>query len=101
MKEKELLKQCKFYKGEETNPFPFEDRDARNFWLFEADFVRFSIRQMNGDEELKLYKKLGGKDFPIPPLLLYCMWYYWSKYCNFDDDLAPFYEMVERYITAR
>jgi hypothetical protein len=100
MKEKELLKQCKFYKGEETNPFPWEDRDARNFWLFEADFVYFSIRQMNGEEKLTCYKKVGGKDFPIPPLLLYFMWHYWSKYCYYDDDLTPFYEMVERYIKA-
>lgn len=37
MKKEEMLKLCKYYKGEEENPYGFSD-DNRRFWRFECNY---------------------------------------------------------------
>ncbi len=101
MTKQELLKQCKFYRGEEA--CPFNDAETHDFWMYEAYFVNFSLLGESLKDALDDYKREGGKSFPIPDLLLSIMWHFWTKYGDFGytGNISPFYEMVDKYIETK
>lgn len=77
MAKKELLKQCRFYNGEERNPYADADGNAVYFWQAENTFFHHDGKAHSSDEEF--YKALGGKDYPgIPRALLITLFSYWS-----------------------
>ena len=56
----ELIKQCKYYKGEEKSPYN-SNGDTDWFWDMERVYVK-SNGECEGEEEI--YRRLGGKSYP-------------------------------------
>lgn len=64
MTREELIRQCRYYKGEEANPFG-EGGDSAMFWSYE---IWWTERMLNGDTDvlafyLSLYERVGLTDF--------------------------------------
>lgn len=95
MTKKELLKQCRYYKGEEHSPYG--DLNLNWFWEMERVYVA-----NNGEfgGECDLYNVIGDRRFPgIPFPLLIVMFTSWSKYVfDVKTALPDFYEKVEYYL---
>lgn len=85
-KEEALLASCKYYKGEDANPFSGIDQDKSMFWEYEKLWVGLSLNDSSFSEELKQLDKAGLGDFgvhqPIPlslVALLYNRYDHWLE----------------------
>lgn len=68
---KELVKHCRYYKGESNNPFEGKDSTKAALWLYERTWV-MDFNNDNGDA-LRDYNSVGLGDFEMfddTPLLL-------------------------------
>ena len=95
MTEKELISQCRYYRGQDECPF-HENRIAW-FWEMERLYV------MNGGEfegEREYYETLKGKKYSgIPYPLLLLMFTSWGKYTyDIKNYISHFYEIVDFYL---
>lgn len=92
----ELIKQCRYYKGEERNPF--EDFPLSWFWEMERVYVR-------SEGELfpmsNIYKAINGKSYTeIPFSLLIVMFTSWGKYAyDIENEINNFYKIVDEYLS--
>ena len=79
----ELINQCRYYKGEEENPYEDEDGDSSLFWFYEQKWVQFSLKGRSNDMQLFLqeYESAGGSDFPNVPSSLIALLF--NRYCHF------------------
>ena len=95
MKREELIKQCRYYAGQEKNPFT--DEDIAWFWDMERVYVE-SDGIFNGENEI--YKKLKGRRYTgIPYYLLMVMFTGWAKYeTDIEKNLSKFYDLMELYL---
>lgn len=93
----ELIKQCRYYKGEEKSPYSNGDIDW--FWDMERVYVK-----SNGvcEGEADIYRRLGGKSYPgIPQTLLYTMFTSWAKEVyDIRRNLPHFYKIIENYLSV-
>ena len=95
MTREELIKQCRYYKGQKENPFT--DDEISWFWDMERVYVE-SGGTFNGENEV--YKKLNGRRYTgIPYYLLMVMFTGWAKYVtNIEKELSKFYNLMELYL---
>ena len=95
MTREELIKQCRYYKGEEECPF---DRAMSDYWGIERIFVND-----NGglnEEDASYYRAVGGKTYSgIPFPLLIIFFHFWCKGVHgVKDSLPSFYRMIDHYL---
>ena len=62
MNNDELIKYCRYYKGEEHNPFDKVDQDKAMLWFYEMCFVLDKSQAMF-DEYISDYKAVGLSSF--------------------------------------
>lgn len=96
MTREELIKQCRYYKGEEKNPF---DGCKNLCWYW--DMERVYVGSGGAMFPMRVeYEAYGGKKFPgIPYELLIIMFTSWGKHSSdLRRSLPQFYMMVEDYL---
>jgi hypothetical protein len=95
MKKEDLIKQCRYYSGEET--CPFNEDNMEWFWDMERVYV-----SCNGNftGEMEIYQNLNGRTFKgIPYNLLMVMFTSWAKYVtDIANNLDKFYNLMELYL---
>lgn len=95
MSREELIKQCRYYKGQDKNPFT--DGEIAWFWDMERVYVR------NGgkfDGENEMYKNCNFKKYDgIPFDLLMVMFTSWGKYTtDIKSNISDFYKLIDLYL---
>lgn len=95
MKKEELIKQCRYYKGEERSPYDRPNLD----WYWEMERV-YVVNNGEFEGERDLYNAIEGRRFPgIPFSLLIVMFTSWAKWVFDAKSAIPaFYEKVEDYL---
>lgn len=95
MTKEELIKQCRYYKGEEKCPF---DGELGDYWGIEEIFVN-SKGALNEDDA-SYYKAVGGRTYSgIPLPLLIVFFHFWCKGVHgVKDSLPSFYRMIDDYL---
>ena len=95
MTREELIKQCRYYKGEKINPFDIDSLQ----WYWDMERVYVSC---NGEfeGETDYYKRIGGENYSgIPFLLLMVMFTSWGKHTyDIQQSLPSFYDIVADYL---
>lgn len=95
MKKEDLIKQCRYYSGEEK--CPFNEDNMEWFWDMERVYV-----SCNGifTGEMEVYQNLKGRTFKgIPYNLLMVMFTSWAKYVtDIANNLDKFYNLMELYL---
>ena len=95
MEKEDLIKQCRYYSGEET--CTFNEENMQWFWNMERVFV-----SCNGNftGEMEVYQNLKGRTFKgIPYNLLMVMFTSWAKYVtDIANNLDKFYNLMELYL---
>lgn len=92
MSTNELLKSCRYFRGESSIPASLDDESV-GFWLAEASAVD-AVEEGKTDRLLSAYKSTGepGKASNLPPILLAALFEYFCK--GYDaspaDCLEPF-----------
>ena len=100
-KQKEMIKQCRYYHGEEECDLLIPDRNMRLFWEYEKEWVRLGRDTVNPEEtELGYFYHCGGKKRPgIPESLLDVMVHYYCKgYMSMSDAVAEFDKFIDEYL---
>lgn len=94
MTEKELIKQCRYYKGGDNNPYT-----GRMAWFWEMERVWVSSHG-NFSGETDYYNAIKGKRFPgIPFSLLMVMFTSWGKSAyDIKASIGDFYSLIEDYL---
>ena len=94
-KQKQLLKNCRYYKGEKECP---EDRfPASWYWDMERVYVE---HEGIFSGECATYVAHKFKDFDMPYNLLMVMFTSWAKTAyNLDKEIPRFYEVIEQYLS--
>ena len=93
--EKELIEQCRYYKGEETNPF---DRFPKS-WYWDMERVYIEHKGIFSGE-CATYVTHNFKDFDMPYNLLMVMFTSWAKTAyDLDKEIPHFYDMIEQYLS--
>ena len=62
------LKFCKYYHGEESNPFPDTERTSRHFWMMELQFTNNIFGKPAYNVFLSLFEKVKDEDKIMRPL---------------------------------
>lgn len=95
MTKNELIKQCRYYKGEERCPY----NNGEKVWFWDKERVYVSS---GGDfkGETEYYKRIKGKTFAeIPFPLLMVMFTSWGKWTtDIAGQLDEFYSIVNKYL---
>ncbi len=95
MDESKLIKQCRYYSGQDTSPF--NDGIMDWFWDMERVYVS-SQGKFEGEQDY--YKSINGKLFPgIPFDLLMVMFTSWGKTTySIKDSINDFYNLINEYL---
>lgn len=95
MTREELIKQCRYYNGEET--CPYEDNALIWYWNMERVYV---VNDGDFEGETDYYKEVGGKIYlGIPFPLLMVMFTSWGKQTyDIQQSLPSFYDIVADYL---
>lgn len=96
MDKKDLIKQCRYYHGEDECPYT----DYSNivwFWDMERVYVN-NNGKFEGERDV--YKAIRGKEYPgVPFNLLMVMFTSWGKYTyDIKESIGEFYKLVDEYI---
>ncbi len=94
-KQKDLLKNCRYYHGEETCPFT----TFPLVWFWDMERVYININGTAGGEA-GYYNCIGGKSYPgIPNNLVTIMFTSWGKSAyDVKAEISAFYKMLEEYL---
>lgn len=92
----ELIKQCRYYKGEEECPSIF-DAELSWFWDVERVYVQ-SGGVFSGEAEY--YKAISGRHYTsIPDALIHIMFTSWAKSTfAIKRELPKFYRLISQYL---
>ena len=96
MKKEELIKQCRYYSGEEK--CPFNEENMQWFWDMERVYVKTEGKFVG---EAELYHRLKGRRYTgIPHNLLMVMFTGWAKYVDdyLEKHIEIFYDLMEVYL---
>lgn len=95
MTREELIKQCRYYSGEEECPF----NEKRMIWFWDMERV-YVENKGNLVGETETYHKLKGRRYTgIPHNLLMVMFTGWAKYEeDIEKNLTKFYDLMEVYL---
>ncbi len=102
MKKEDLMKQCRYYLGEESCPYQADDTVTRQmawFWDMERVFVASGG---SFDGEAEYYKRIKGKSYKgIPDALLMVMFTSWCKTAyDVQNEIGNFYQIVDDYLAT-
>jgi hypothetical protein len=91
----DLIKQCRYYKGQEVNPFT--DSEIAWFWDMERVYVK-NNGIFRGEEGY--YMAIGGKKYKgIPFYLLMTLFTGWGKYTeDMKAHINDFYTLIDEYL---
>lgn len=94
-KKQHLIKQCRYYNGEDKSPF--NDADMDWFWDMERVYVS-SEGQLIGERDY--YKRINGKPYPgISFDLLMVVFTSWGKTgYSIKDSINSFYKLIDEYL---
>ncbi|WP_297172683.1 hypothetical protein [uncultured Porphyromonas sp.] len=108
MTREELIKQCRYYKGEDVNPFEGVDQDKTAFWFHEEIWVN-NFKGAYVDDELPQSRYLAfpsvananKREFSSVPVslqqLLFNRYVHWlGGYQSLEDDIASFVTWLKR-----
>ena len=92
----ELIKQCRYYKGEEECPSIF-DAELSWFWDMERVYVQ-SGGVFSGEAEY--YKAISGRYYTsIPDAIIHIMFTSWAKFTyDIKRELPKFYRLISQYL---
>ena len=95
MSQEDLIKQCRYYSGEEENPYT--DGTMSWFWDIERVFVK-NNGKLGGESDY--YEAINGKKYEgIPYTLLTIMFTSWAKYTyDIKASINEFYKLVDEYL---
>lgn len=95
MNRDDLIKQCRYYHGEDKNPF--SDRNIAWFWDMERVYVNHNGKFVG---ESVYYHNIHGREYTgIPFDLLMIMFTSWSKWAyDIKNEIGDFYELMELYL---
>ena len=101
MESEDLIKYCRYYKGEEQNPFDKFDQDKAMLWFYEMCFVKHGQRYDYNDL-LSEYAVVGltsfAKDDGVPIELKALLFNRYSKTAySMMDAAEPFKEFYLKY----
>lgn len=94
-KKQALIRQCRYYSGQEASPF----NDATMDWFWDMERVYVSSQgQFIGERDY--YKQINGKPYPgIPFDLLMVMFTSWGKTTySIKDSINNFYKLMDEYL---
>ncbi len=94
-KKQDLIKQCRYYGGQEKSPF----NDATMDWFWDMERVYVSLQgKFIGESDY--YKQINGKPYPgIPFDLLMIMFTSWGKTAySIKDSINNFYKLMDEYL---
>lgn len=96
MTKNDLIRQCRYYRGQESNPNPDNDSIAW-FWDMERVYVEHGGKFKG---EADYYKAIKGKKYPgIPFDLLMVMFTSWGKTVySIKDSIDKFYKLIDEYL---
>lgn len=96
MERKNLIGQCRYYRGQSVNP-NIDNTEMAWFWDMERIYVRCNG---NFEGEKDYYERLGGKKYPgIPYPLLIILFTSWGKTeFNIEANLNKFYKLIDDYL---
>lgn len=101
-KQKDMLKQCRYYYGEEKCDLLIPNNDIEWFWMCEKEWVELGRDKVDRDSELFEFYQEGGKKRPgIPESLLDLMFHYFLRECDYMDEseiVAEFDELIDKYL---
>ncbi|MBR4918267.1 MAG: hypothetical protein IKZ52_03515 [Bacteroidales bacterium] len=90
----ELMKQCRYYNGEDT--CPFDMFPASWYWDMERVYIQHE-GIISG--ECATYVAHKFKDFDMPYNLQMVMFTSWAKTAwNLDEEIPDFYKLIEQYL---
>ena len=101
MTKEELIKQCRYYNGENKNPFiggEYDNADLAKYWDWERVYV---LHNGNFIGEADYYRRINGRKYMgIPYNLLMVMFTSWGKYTtDIEKHIEDFYNEVEAYLS--
>ena len=109
MTRNELIKQCRYYKGEEECPFDGVDQDKSLFWSYEQIWVeryrgQYEDEQMSQANYLTLpsvvtalkNKELNAIPLSLQILLLNRYMHWLGGYQSLEDDVKSFVDWLKR-----
>lgn len=63
MTREELIGKCRYYGGEDANPFEGRDQNKSMLWFYEASWVNDTLNGLSFAEPLAVYSACGLDDF--------------------------------------
>ena len=108
MKREDLIKQCRYYKGEKENPFKGKDQNKSMLWFYESCWV-IESEKMNTSEDMGVYSdiideyiRVGLLDFNekdgIPVSLKALLFNRYAKYAySISDAVSSFRDFYNKY----
>ena len=93
-KKEELIKQCRYYKGEKECPF---DGEKGWFWDMERVYVSHD-GEFDGEQDY--YERIRGKKYTdMPFAMLIAMFTSWGKYTyDIANEIDNFYGLIDKYL---
>lgn len=101
-----LLKSCRYYDGEPSNPYEGKDPDKAMLWAYEQMWVKNAERGLSpaDSETLEDYEAYGLKQFSVDdgvPLslkaFLFNRFMHWQGGFGMDDDRENFKRFYSRF----
>lgn len=99
------IAQCKFYKGEQANPFEKEDNNKAQFWLYEEEWVKMMLNnKARLDDYINHYISIIGdfdpqNDCPLSlKALIFERYDHWCGGLDEDTGADDFLSFFETYI---
>lgn len=92
----ELIAKCRYYSGEEKNPYI--DEQLQRYWDMERFYVE-AHGELNAEMD-EYYRNIKGKEYAgIPRALLIMMFTYWGKGTyDIAGHIRAFYELIDGYL---
>lgn len=105
MTREELIMQCRYYTGDEKNPFdrPYSISDTDSIknmaWFWDMERVYVETGGKEGGEA-DYYKAINGKKYKgIPFALLTIMFTSWGKWAyDIKNEIDGFYTLIDEYL---
>lgn len=97
MEKSELLKHCRYYKGENENPYEGKDQNKAMLWFYEWVWINDTLQGHSFNEMLEDYKEYGLEPFNaddgVPMSLkaqLFNRYMHWCGGYGKDEDVKGF-----------
>lgn len=95
------LRYCKYYKGEDNNPFEGTDQNRAMLWFYEMYWIK-TYKTEDFEEYLTVYSRVGLSQFEAQdstPITLKALLFnrYAKTYYSILDAVEPFKDFYKKY----